>query len=140
MILLTMTSLVPILIFMVIYVVDLSQLSKILISDVKIYWYYLNLTPEAKLLHKKCHKIHNDLYAKAFKILNHKFEYTVSQILKYLTVTNLKMIIVNIVPVSLDLGIDFGYLNGHTDLDLFFPQASFTNCCCFSKTFMKCWN
>ncbi len=63
--------------------------------------------------------------AKAFKILKLKFEYIftknhiVSQILKYLTFTNLKMVIANIVPVSLDLGIDFGYLKSHINLDLF---------------------
>ncbi len=100
----------------------------------------MNLTPNAKLLFQKCYKIHNDLYAKAFKILKHKFEYIftqnqiVSHILKYLTVTDLKIVIANIVPVSLDLGIDFGYLNGHNDLELFSPQISFTNYHHFSNT------
>ncbi len=47
------------------------------------------------------------------------------------------MINANLLPVSLDLGIDFCYLNGQIDLYLFFPDVSFTILICFPDYFLK---
>ncbi len=77
------------------------------------YAYYTNLSLSHKSLHRRCHTLHNNLYHIVFQILKKKFEnvysifYIWKFIIKKLSVRELDMVKDNVLPVALDLDIDF---------------------------------
>lgn len=100
---------------------------------------YLQLT---KILYTKCHSLHNELYKDAFEILPDKLgpiywipDLHLFTILK-LSLRQLRMVKVNILPVGLDLDIDFKVYHGLIDHKLFFPQISHCNKLKYSNTFL----
>ncbi len=97
-----------------------------------IYAYYENLTKSDKILFTKCHTIHDKLYKEAYKLLSVKLvpiygtPHMKSFTLTKLSARELQMVIDNILPVGLDLDIDFKAYTGLRDHKLFFPVISHT--------------
>ncbi len=107
-----------------------------------IYAYYNNLTPSDKALFVKCHRYHNNLFNDVLKILKDKLEHIYGYpYLRMITIFNLsihelKMVKANLLPVGLDLDIDFKSYPGLIDHKHFFPRdISFTNKSRFSNSF-----
>ncbi len=104
--------------------------------------YYENLTKSDKILFTKCHTIHNKLYDEAYKLLSVKLEpiYGTPQLKSFtltkLTVSELRMVIDNILPVGLDLDIDFKAYPGLIDHKLFFPVINPLNKFKYPNTFL----
>ncbi len=94
-----------------------------------IYAYYTNLTPNDKALYAKCHSFHNDLYNDIFEILKKKLGPTYGiPYLRMFTIMNLsirelRMVKDNLLPVGLDLDIDFKAYPGLIDHKHFFPPV-----------------
>ncbi len=109
-----------------------------------IYAYYNNLTPTDKALFVKCHRYHNNLFNDVLKILRDKVVHIYGYpYLRMITIFNLsihelKMVKANLLPVGLDLDIDFKSSPGLIDHKLFFPRdISFTNKSRFSNSFLN---
>ncbi len=109
----------------------------------QIYPYYNNLTPSDKALLIKCHRYHNDLLNDILKILKDKLEHIYGYpYLRMITIFNLsiaelKMVKANLLPVGLDLDIDFKSYPGLIDHKLFFrDDISFTNKSRFYNSFL----
>ncbi len=98
-----------------------------------IYAFYQNLTKSHKFLFSKCHEIHNNLYQDAYEKLSLKLgpiygTYHLKTVtLPKLSVRELKMVIDNILPVGLNLDIDFQSYPGLINHKLFFPAISLCN-------------
>ncbi len=96
-------------------------------KDFLVYAYYHNLASDQKLIFENCHRCHNDLYKQVLAILRIKLKgiYTLTELLNKvlgsLTIRQLKMIIDNRIPVSLDLDIDYSAYPGPVDHKIFFP-------------------
>ncbi len=107
-----------------------------------IYAFYENLTKSDKILFTKCHTIHNTLYKEACKLLSLKLgpmygtPHLKSFTLPKLSVRELRMVIDNILPVGLDLDIDFKDYPGLIDHKPFFPVISPRNQFKYSNTFL----
>ncbi len=104
---------------------------------------YNTVTPSDKALFVKCHQYHNDLFNDVLKILIDKLEhiygYPYLRMIKIfnLSIHELKMVNVNLLPVELDLDIDFKSYPCLIDHKLFFPHdISFTNKSRFSNSFL----
>ncbi len=78
-----------------------------------IYAYYNNLTPFDKALFVKCYRYHNDLFNDILKILKemlkHIYGYPYLRMITIfkLSIRELKMVKANLLPLGLDLDIDF---------------------------------
>ncbi len=108
-----------------------------------IYAYYNNLTLSDKALFVKCHQYHNDLFNDVLNILKDKLKHIYGYpYLRMIMIFNLsireqKMVKANLLPVGLDLNIDFKSYPGLIDHKLFFPcDISFTNKTRFSNLFL----
>ncbi len=104
-----------------------------------LYAYYTNLTLPDKALFENCHAYHNQLFNDVLEILKDKLEHIYDYPhLRMITILNLsirelKMVKANLLPVGLDLSIDFKSYPGLIDHKLFFPPISFTNKCRFTN-------
>ncbi len=108
-----------------------------------IYAYYNNLTPSDKNLFVKCHRYHNNLFNDILTILKVKLKHIYRYpYLRMITIFNLsihelKMDKANLLPVGLDLDIDFKSYSGLIDHKRFFPpDISFTKKSRFSNSFL----
>ncbi len=107
------------------------------------YAYYTNLTPKDKILYKKCHQFHNDLYNNIFEILTN----TLGDIngiphlriftIRKLSVCELCMVKDSLLRVGLDLDIDFKAYPGLIDHKRFFPPISFRNQIKYPNSFLN---
>ncbi len=60
-----------------------------------------------------------------------------NKVLGSLTIRQLKMIIDNHLPVSLDLDIDYSAYPGRVNHKIFFSTPNFTDCVRYSETFLE---
>ncbi len=95
--------------------------------------YYMNLTPGDKILYKKCHAFHNDLYSDVFRILTTKLGdiYGIPHLqittIKRLSIREVRMVKASLILIALDLDIDFKANPALIDRKLFFRSISFHN-------------
>ncbi len=107
-----------------------------------LYAYYTNLTANDKAIFEKCHPYHNELFNDVLEILTEKlghiygFPYLRMITILKLSIRELKMFKANLLPVGLDLNIDFKSYPGLIDHKLFFPALSFTNKSKFTNSFL----
>ncbi len=86
--------------------------------------------------------LHNDLYDEVFKILSVKFYniYNIVDIwktvMRALTIQKLKLVIANVIPVSLHLEIDITDYEEFINPNIFLPEISFTNMVHYSESFL----
>ncbi len=106
------------------------------------YAYCTNLSSADKILFRKCHTLHNELYHDVFQILKQKLVniYSIFYIwqttMKKLSLHELHMIRASVLPVALDLDIDFQANPGLIDHKPFFPSISFHNQIKYSNSFL----
>ncbi len=102
------------------------------------YAYYTILTPKDKSLYKKCYIFHNDLYNDVFEILKNKLGniYGISH-LRVFTIHELHVVKDSLLPVGLDLDIDFKVYPGLIDHKHFFPPISFRNQITYQNSFLN---
>ncbi len=117
-----------------------------------IYAYYTNLTSKDKALFEKCHSHDNDILEiltdnDILEILtdiltemlgpNYGFPHLIMITILKLPIRELKMVKTNLLPVGLDLDIDFKLYPGLINHKLFFPALSFTNKSKFTNLFLN---
>ncbi len=91
-----------------------------------------------KALSEKWHTCQNNLFNDVLEIFKEKLEHIYGfPYLRIITIFNLSigqlnMVKANKLPVGLNLDIDFKSYPHHK---LFFPDISYTDMCCFSKSF-----
>ncbi len=97
------------------------------------YAYCTTLTPKDKLLYEKCHTFHNNLYNDVFEILKNILGniYGIPHIrmfpIRKLSIHELSMVRDLLLPVGLDLDIDYKAYPGLINHKLFSPPISFRN-------------
>ncbi len=103
----------------------------------------MNLTPADKILYEKCHAFHNDLHSDVFSILTTKLgdiygiPYLRMTTTKTLSVRELRIVEDSLIPIALDLDIDFKANPGLIDHKLFFVSISFHDQIKYPNSFLS---
>ncbi len=64
------------------------------------------------------------------------FTELLNKVMSSLSIRQLKMVVDNQLPLSLDLDIDYSRYPGPVDHKIFFPEHNFTDCVRYSETFI----